>query len=59
VWLTKKGIAESEIRLQVKSAETILTAEELRNLYEWFEEDDTRLVRPSHGPANADGSLTE
>jgi hypothetical protein len=47
VWLTKKEIEESEIHLRVKSAGTILTANEFRDLYQWFEEEDTRLVRKS------------
>lgn len=47
VWITKKGIEESELHFQAKASKTTLTADEFRALYEWFEEEDTRLVRKS------------
>lgn len=47
VWLTKKGIGETDLHVQVKSDEAILTADEFRDLYDWFEAEDTRLVRKS------------
>ena len=37
----------TKLHLQVKSSKATLTAEEFRDLYEWFEEEDTRLVRKS------------
>jgi hypothetical protein len=47
VWMTKKGIEESWVHLQVRKGKATLTAEEFRDLYEWFEEEDARLVRKS------------
>jgi hypothetical protein len=47
VWMTKKGIEESWVHLQVRKGKAALTAEEFRDLYEWFEEEDARLVRKS------------
>lgn len=47
LWMTKKGIEESQLHLQLKSSKTTVTANEFRDLYEWFEEEDTRLVRES------------
>ncbi len=47
LWMTKKGIEESQLHLQVKLSKTTVTANEFRDLYEWFEEEDTRLVRES------------
>jgi hypothetical protein len=45
--MTKKGIEESWVHLQVRKGKAALTAEEFRDLYEWFEEEDARLVRKS------------
>jgi len=47
LWMMKKGIEESQRHLQVKSCKTTLTASEFRDLYEWFEEEETNLVRKS------------
>lgn len=47
VWMTKKGIEESRVHLHVKKGKAALTADEFRDLCEWFEEEDTRLVRKS------------
>lgn len=47
VWMTKKGIEETEVHLHVAKGKATLSAEEFRDLYEWFEEEDTRLVRKS------------
>jgi hypothetical protein len=44
-WTTKKGIPESRVHFQVRKGKATLTADEFRELYEWFEEEDTRLVR--------------
>lgn len=46
-WMTKKGIDESELHLQMKKGKATFTAQEFRDLYEWFEEEDARLVRKS------------
>ncbi len=47
VWMTKRGIEESRVHLQVRKGKAALTAEKFRDLHEWFEEEDTRLVRKS------------
>ena len=47
VSMTKTGIEESRVHFQVRKGEASLTADEFRDLYEWFEEEDTRLVRES------------
>ena len=47
VSMTKKGIEESRVHLQVRKGKATLTADDFRHLYEWFEEEDTRLVRKS------------
>jgi hypothetical protein len=47
VWLTKKGIEESELHLRMKSSKATLNAEEFRDLYDWIEEEDARLVQKS------------
>ena len=47
LWMTKKEIEESLVHLQVKSCKTTLTASEFRDLYDWFEEEEARLVRKS------------
>jgi hypothetical protein len=47
VWMTKKAIEESQVHLQMRKGKAALTAEEFRDLYEWFEEEDARLVRKS------------
>jgi hypothetical protein len=47
LWITKKGIEESQVHLRVRSCKTTVTASEFRDLYEWFEEEDTRVVRKS------------
>lgn len=47
VWVTKKGIEESHVHFRVRSGKATLSAEEFRDHYEWFEEEDTRLVRKS------------
>ncbi|SRR5579883_194017 len=46
-WMTKKGIEETEFHLHVAKGKATLSADEFRDLYEWFEEEDTRLVRKS------------
>jgi len=51
LWMTKRGIEESQVHLQVRSRKTTLTANEFRDLYEWLEEEETRLVRQSLVPA--------
>jgi hypothetical protein len=45
--MTKQGIEESRVHLQVEKGKATLTANEFRDLYEWFEEEDARLVRKS------------
>jgi hypothetical protein len=47
VSMTKKGIEESRVHFQVRKGSPTLTADEFRDLYEWFEEENTRLVRES------------
>ncbi len=47
VWVTKRGIEESEIHFHVAKGKATLTADEFRDLYEWFEEEEARLVRKS------------
>ena len=47
VSMTKKGIEENRVHFQVRKGKATLTADEFRDLYEWFEEEDTRLVRKS------------
>ena len=47
VSMTKKGIQESRVHFQVRNGKATLTADEFRDLYEWFQEEDTRLVRKS------------
>lgn len=47
LWVTKKETEESEVHLCVVKGKATLSAEEFRDLYEWFEEEDTRLVRKS------------
>jgi hypothetical protein len=47
VWMTKKGIEETEVHLQVAKDKATLSADEFRDLYVWFEEEDARLVRKS------------
>ena len=47
VWMTKRGTEESRVHLQVGKGKAALTAEEFRDLYEWFEEEESRLVRKS------------
>jgi hypothetical protein len=47
VWMTKKGIEETEVHLHVAKGKVTLSADEFRDLYEWFEEEDARLVRKS------------
>ena len=47
LWMTKKEIEESQVHLRVKSCKTTLTTSEFRDLYDWFEEEETRLVRKS------------
>ena len=46
-WMTKKGIQESRVHFQVRKSKATLTADVFRDLYEWFEKEDTRLVRKS------------
>ncbi len=63
LWMTKKEIEDSQVHLKVKSCKTTLTTSEFRDLYEWFEEEDTRLVRKSlvwamkHAPVFALGEI--
>ncbi len=63
LWMTKKGIEESQVHLHVRSCKSILTASQFRDLYEWFEEEETRLVRKSvvwarkHAPAFVLGQI--
>jgi hypothetical protein len=45
--MTKKEIEESQVHLKVKSYKTSLTTTKFRDLYDWFEEEDIRLVRKS------------
>lgn len=47
VTMTKTATEESKVHLQVRKGKATLTADEFRDLYEWFEEEDTRLVRKS------------
>lgn len=47
LWMTKKGIEQSQVHFQVKSCKTSLTASKFRDLHEWFEEEESRLVRKS------------
>lgn len=47
LWMMKKEIEESQVHLRVKSCKTTLTASQFRDLYDWFQEEDTRLVRKS------------
>jgi hypothetical protein len=47
VSMTKTAFEESQVHLQVRKGKATLTADEFRDLYEWFEEEDTRLVRKS------------
>lgn len=47
LWMTKKEIKESQVHLRVKSCKSTLTASEFRDLYDWFEEEEARLVRKS------------
>jgi hypothetical protein len=47
VWMTKKGIEETEVHLHVAKGKVALSADEFRDLYEWFEEEDAQLVRKS------------
>ena len=47
VLMTKKGIEESQVHLKVKSRKTTLTASQFTDLHDWFEEQETRLVRKS------------
>jgi hypothetical protein len=51
LWMNKRGIEENQVHLQVRSRKTTLTANEFRDLYEWLEEKETRLVRQSLVPA--------
>ena len=46
-WMTKKGIEETEVHVHMAKGKAALSAEEFRDLYEWFEEEDARLVRRS------------
>jgi hypothetical protein len=45
--MTKKGIEESRVHFQVRKGAATLTADEFRDLHEWFEQENTRLVRES------------
>jgi len=47
VSMTKNEIEESRVHFQVRKGKATLTADEFRDLYEWCEEEDTRLVRKS------------
>jgi hypothetical protein len=47
VWMTQKGLEETEVHLHVAKGKATLSADEFRVLYEWFEEGDARLVRKS------------
>ncbi|HZQ25178.1 MAG TPA: hypothetical protein VFA89_20495 [Terriglobales bacterium] len=63
LWMTKKRLEESQVHLQIKSCKTTLTASKFRDLHEWFEEEETRLVRKSvvwarkHAPVFALGQI--
>ena len=47
LWMTRKGTEESQVHQQVKVRKTTLTASQFRDLDEWFEEEEARLVRKS------------
>lgn len=47
MWMTKKGIEETEIHLYAAKGKATLSTDEFRDLYQWFEEEDTRLVQKS------------
>ncbi len=63
LWMTKKEIGESQVHLQVKSCKTTLTASEFMDVHDWFELEETRLVRKSlvwarkHAPVFALGEI--
>lgn len=63
LWMTKKQLEESQVHLQVGSSKTVLTASQFRDVYEWFEGEESRLVRKSvvwarkHAPVFALGQI--
>lgn len=63
LWMTKKRLEESQVHLQIRSSKTVLTASQFEDVYEWFEEEVSRLVRKSvvwarkHAPVFALGQI--
>ena len=47
VSMTKRGVEESRVHFRVREGKATLTADEFRDLYEWFKKEDTSLVRKS------------
>lgn len=43
----EKGAEESQVHLPIRASKSTLTASQLRDLHEWVEEEEARLVRKS------------